>query len=527
VAYRVALDARGRDARRAARERPLTEAAAVVRGDADEAARREFWELIDGEVNRLLEKYRAAFVLCCFEGKSNADAARELRCPVGTVESRLTRARRRLRTGLARRGVTSSAGLLGAALAREAGAAVTPGLIASLLRSLGPDASVAPQVAALAQGALRSMLTTKPKVVAAAAVAVGVAAGAGLCAYRAMAVERPAAVGAGQVPPADDKGAAPEAVEAKSVLERALQMMKPVEARDDPELEAKVYALIFIGRAQAEAGDKDGAATTFRQALESAKGFKNVGRKVNALFSIAGGQALADEVKEARETLAAAEEAQGERLDVNSNFTDALTEIAAAEARAGDIKAALRTADEFRYQGHKARALERVAVEQARAKDVKGAVETAGRITIDAWRAWVLLRIGRLQDKAGDRDGAAKRSREALEALSAVHDENELNRGAGTPGVPSLAELAEVLGEACEEKAAIRWIESLKTSPSNKTYALVGLARGIRLRNEPKKEKDWEENSPHAKTAGGVRSGSDPDEAAACRKRHDRLRAAS
>jgi len=68
--------------------------------------------LLDAEINRLSEPCRRAFVLCYLEGMSNADAARVLGCPVGTVESRLTTARRRLRDRLVRRRVGLPAGFL-------------------------------------------------------------------------------------------------------------------------------------------------------------------------------------------------------------------------------------------------------------------------------------------------------------------------------------------------------------------------------------------------------------------------------
>src|SRR5262245_13351778 len=104
VAYRVALRARARRARWEAREQPADRRA----GPPDplaEAGRREDRRVLDDEVNRLPEKYRVAFVLCCLEGHSSAEAARALGCPVGTVESRLARARRRLRAGLTRQGM--------------------------------------------------------------------------------------------------------------------------------------------------------------------------------------------------------------------------------------------------------------------------------------------------------------------------------------------------------------------------------------------------------------------------------------
>jgi RNA polymerase sigma factor (sigma-70 family) len=104
VAYRIALDARSHALRQAAREQPLDDAPASSDPQTD-AMDRELRQVLDAEVNRLPEKYRVPFLRCCCEGETSAAVARDLGCPVGTVESWLTRARQRLRTGLARRGV--------------------------------------------------------------------------------------------------------------------------------------------------------------------------------------------------------------------------------------------------------------------------------------------------------------------------------------------------------------------------------------------------------------------------------------
>ncbi len=65
------------------------------------------------EVSRLPDCYRLPVVLCYLEGKSNTEAALQLRCPVGTIKGRLSRARKTLRDRLIRRGVESHEGPLG------------------------------------------------------------------------------------------------------------------------------------------------------------------------------------------------------------------------------------------------------------------------------------------------------------------------------------------------------------------------------------------------------------------------------
>ena len=107
VAYRTALRVRLREARRAERER-LAGLARAERTQPDPAERLSWEELrprLDAEVARLPAEYRTAFILCHLEGKTNEEAARELGCPVGTIQSRLSRARARLRSRLRRQGL--------------------------------------------------------------------------------------------------------------------------------------------------------------------------------------------------------------------------------------------------------------------------------------------------------------------------------------------------------------------------------------------------------------------------------------
>lgn len=142
VAHRIAVRSRGAGARRRAREARVLAMSDAVRPSEQEnlASREEIRPVIQEEVHRLPEKYRAPVVLSYFEGKSNEEVAELLKWPVGTVKGRLSRARDLLRARLKRRGLALSAAFLLYALEAEpVGAAeVDPSLTESALRtSLG------------------------------------------------------------------------------------------------------------------------------------------------------------------------------------------------------------------------------------------------------------------------------------------------------------------------------------------------------------------------------------------------------
>ncbi len=135
-------------------------------GQAEPLIDREQAEALHREIDRLPGTFRLAVVLCYLEGLSLAEAARRLRCPAGTVHSRLVRAREKLRRGLTRRGVVLSTSAMAAALApRSARASVSPLLCDSTTRAAirfaarhAASGALSASAAALAQEVLRSML---------------------------------------------------------------------------------------------------------------------------------------------------------------------------------------------------------------------------------------------------------------------------------------------------------------------------------------------------------------------------------
>jgi RNA polymerase sigma factor (sigma-70 family) len=127
VAYRLALRARRKAQKR--QEREVRDARAA---DADPLAQltaRELLTLVDEELQKLPEKFRAPLLYCYFQEKTHRRAAQLLDCPLGTLRSRLERARELLRARLARRGVSLSAALLTAALAPRPAAAAEAALV--------------------------------------------------------------------------------------------------------------------------------------------------------------------------------------------------------------------------------------------------------------------------------------------------------------------------------------------------------------------------------------------------------------
>ena len=180
VAFRTALKQRTATAKRRAKEKQiemLPEPAAPEERDWQEIA-----PLLDRELNRLPDTYRAAVICCDLQGCTRAEAARQLGWPEGTLKVRLMRARSLLSKRLTRQGVALSAGTLAVVLSQKAASAAVPAaLLSSTAKAAGAVAatsgistSAGAKTAALVKGVAKSFFLGKTAVAAVAAVAGGV-----------------------------------------------------------------------------------------------------------------------------------------------------------------------------------------------------------------------------------------------------------------------------------------------------------------------------------------------------------------
>jgi RNA polymerase sigma factor (sigma-70 family) len=220
VAHRLAVRARAQARLRQERERQAAERPAG--GAPSGQAWRELQELLDTELRRLPAKHREALVVCYLEGATQEDAARRLGVPLGTLRSRLARARALFQKRLARRGLAlSGPALLAALLANSAATALPTTLSRPTLLAVLPFAARRPvpppsaRAALLAREGLQTMFAARLKLVLTAVlVTAALSAGAGALALRASA-DRPAPVAQADGPnpaPAGEGAALPAGV---------------------------------------------------------------------------------------------------------------------------------------------------------------------------------------------------------------------------------------------------------------------------------------------------------------------------
>ena len=144
VAHRVAVSARRKARLRAEKETRAASRAAPTAEPAD-LSWREACDVLHEELDRLRDTYRLPLLLCYLDGLSRDEAAKRLRLTTDAVRGRLDRGREKLRARLARRGVTLSAGLLGAMATNSAVRGVSCDLVGVTVEAArcGPVAHVA------------------------------------------------------------------------------------------------------------------------------------------------------------------------------------------------------------------------------------------------------------------------------------------------------------------------------------------------------------------------------------------------
>ena len=167
VAYRTAECLKAKAHRRAAHERRVDP---LPPGDGrDDITWRELRAVLDEELQRLPEQYRAPLVLCYLEARTQDEAARHLGWSKNTFTRRMNQARKRLAQRLTRRGLSLPAVLTAPLLIDGAVQAALPPVLAAntvragLAAAMGNMARgmVSVEVIALAQSGAASLLMKK------------------------------------------------------------------------------------------------------------------------------------------------------------------------------------------------------------------------------------------------------------------------------------------------------------------------------------------------------------------------------
>jgi len=197
VAYRIACNTR-----RQATARRVHESGATPRvaGDSEnELSWQEVRQLLDEELQRLPEKYRAPLILCYLEGLAQDQAAKRLGWRVGPLKWRLEQGRERLRRRLVQRGISLASALTATVLLPSASTATVPlslrlATIQAATWFAGgmtlAGTNISPSVTAMAEGVLHAMLLAKRKMAAALLLSLTLAiAGVGGLGYQVCAVK--------------------------------------------------------------------------------------------------------------------------------------------------------------------------------------------------------------------------------------------------------------------------------------------------------------------------------------------------
>jgi len=169
VAYRVASDLRRRAATRQHHESRAPVASSA--DPADNLTLLEIRGILDEELRRLPERYRASLLLVYWEGRTQQEAAGQLGWRAGVLRGRLERGRERLRRRLQQRGITGAATLGTALLVNGPAPAHVPApvigaTVQAALAFVDGTSSASAPAAALAETTLHAMALAQRKLMA-------------------------------------------------------------------------------------------------------------------------------------------------------------------------------------------------------------------------------------------------------------------------------------------------------------------------------------------------------------------------
>jgi RNA polymerase sigma factor (sigma-70 family) len=209
TAHRLACQARLAASRRARHEQQARTRPSA--NPLEQLTAQELLGILDEELLRLPERYRAPLVLCYLQGATRDEAAAQLGCPPTTVKSWLARGREKLHRAVQRRGLTL-AGVLGATVLASgsrtvAAEAVRRSVRAAVAVAAGRSLSglVSTNVTQLVDGGLKVMALSKSRAILALLLLCGAFTAVAFSWSSAGAQDRPAGSTADSKKPAEAK----------------------------------------------------------------------------------------------------------------------------------------------------------------------------------------------------------------------------------------------------------------------------------------------------------------------------------
>jgi hypothetical protein len=157
--------------------------------------------------------------------------------------------------------------------------------------------------------------------------------------------------------------------------------------------------------------------------------------------------------------------------------------IATAQAKRGDVQAALRTANSIQVSYYRGQAVSAMVAALTQTNEFAEARRLADSIPSDYWRLNAFVLLAKAQIRAGQRDAAERLMETVQREADRVKDDEKLPvRGLKRA---LLYQLAQAQSQAGDGQAACEWIVR-QSSSDIRALAYVGLAEGL-LATEPKK----------------------------------------